>query len=428
MSQEQNFVEAGPSSVVDRRYRIKREIARGSMGIVHEAEHTTLRTTVAIKTLTSGALMWPLVHSRLMREGRALSMVRHPSVASVLDAGVCPTHGPYLVLGMVEGRSLQSFIVARGRLDVETVVHTAIQLGGALAAAHEHGIVHRDVKPANILVGRSSVGPGDALVLVDFGIASLPGSDDVVDRKLTASGEILGTVEYMAPEQLLDGATPSPATDIYGLGATLYECLMGDVPYPGTPIAVMTAMLQGKAVGAIAAARPDVSPALAAAVMKAMARDPHARFESAHALVLAFTAAGPALTRPLTLLERAEEGGAARRRFGRAAYVTPVRIVTVDGAADGRSEDVSEGGLLVVTQSNVTEGAHVSVRLPLPSSGRVVTCDAIARWARTRRGQKAIGLAFTSLPEEARVDIERYVRLMSGAEPAAPQARETKAA
>jgi serine/threonine-protein kinase len=428
MAIESRFVAAAPSSTVDRRYVVKREIARGGMGIVFEAEHTMLRAPVALKTLTSEALDWPLVHARLMREARALSIVRHPGVAAVLDAGTCAAHGPYLALEMIEGRSLESFVVARQRLDVESVVHVASQLGATVSFVHDRGVVHRDLKPGNVLVCREPARQGDVLKLLDFGIAVVPGDEDVIDRKLTHSGEVLGTVEYMAPEQLLDGALPTKASDIYALGVLLYECLTGDVPFPGTPTQVMTTLLAGKPVPSIRQRRPDVPPALEAAILRALSRDPAARYPRADALAAAVAAAVPRLVRPLSLLDMpAEPDPSTRRQYARAPFVTPVRIVASNGPADGRTEDVSEGGLLVVTNALVKEGERVSVRLPLPGAGRVVVIEAIARWARTRRGQKAIGIAFTNLPDDARADIRTYVALMTGSV-GSTAAREARAA
>ncbi len=426
MTFDRELSEAAPSSTVDRRYRVKREIARGGMGVVHEADHVVLRRSVALKTLTRGALEWPLVHTRLVREARALSLVRHPGIANVLDAGSCPQHGPYIALEMIEGRSLESFIVARQRLDVEAVVHIAAQLGPALSFVHDRGIVHRDIKPGNVLVSRAAGQDSNVLKLLDFGIATVPGDDDVISRKLTQSGDIIGTVEYMAPEQLLDEAPPTFGTDVYAFGALLYECLAGDVPLAGTPREVMTALIAGRTPAALTELRSDVPPALAAAIMRALSRDPSARFPRADALARAVIAAVPQLTRPLALLEPIDESDpSTRRAYPRAPFVTPVRLVSSSGSNDGRTEDVSEGGLLLVIDAQVREGERVTARMPLPLSGRVVTVEAIARWARTRRGQKAIGLAFTSLPDDARDDIRGYVALMTGvpATPARPAAR-----
>ena len=146
--------EAAAESVVDRRYRVRREIARGGMGVVLEAEHVVLKTPVALKVLTSAALVQPVLHERMHREARALACARHPGVVPIFDAGSCEVHGPYLVLERVEGRTLESFILARQRLDVPSVVAIAVQLGEALAHVHRVGVVHRDVKPANVLVTR----------------------------------------------------------------------------------------------------------------------------------------------------------------------------------------------------------------------------------------------------------------------------------
>jgi serine/threonine protein kinase len=210
MTSEPRYVEASPASTIDRRYTVRREIARGGMGIVFEAEHSLTRSPVAVKVLTTAALGWPIVHARLMREARALAVARHPGVASVLDAGVCRSHGPYLVLEMIEGRSLESFIVARRTLDVESTVAVAQQLGAALSYVHSTGVVHRDVKPGNVLVTRDAGREGDVLKLLDFGIARVGEGDDVVERKLTQQTDVLGTIEYMAPEQILDGLPPTP--------------------------------------------------------------------------------------------------------------------------------------------------------------------------------------------------------------------------
>jgi serine/threonine-protein kinase len=414
MTFEPRYIEASPASTIDRRYSVRREIARGGMGIVFEAEHSLTRSSVAVKVLSTAALGWPIVHARLMREARALSVARHPGVASVLDAGVCRSHGPYLVLEMIEGRSLESFIVARRTLDVASTVAVAQQLGAALTHVHEAGVVHRDVKPGNVLVTHEAGHEGDVLKLVDFGIARVGEGDDVVERKLTQQTDVLGTIEYMAPEQILDGLPARPSSDIYALGVTLYECLVGDVPFPGTMTQVMSALLAGKEVS-IRDKRPDVSPALEAVILRALSRDPAQRHATAAELAAACVSAVGQAPRMLDLLQppRPQVDGISRRQFVRAPYVTPVRVAGKAGACDGRTEDISEQGLLVVTSGTCVEGDEVSVRLPLPSSGRVVTLTGVARWAKTQRGQRAIGIELGAIPQDARADIQNYVALMT---------------
>lgn len=409
-----SYVEATPGGVVDRRYRVKREIARGGMGVVHEADHEVVRRPVALKTLTGAALETPLLHARLIREARALSMITHPHVVAVHDAGCCEVHGTYVALEMLEGRSLEGFVVARRQLELDTVLEVTRQIGGALAAVHAQQIVHRDVKPGNVLVALGADRRTEVLKLIDFGIATVPGQADVVDRKLTHDGEILGTVEYMAPEQLLDGAPPSFASDVYALGVTLYECLAGDVPHPGRAPAVMAALAAGKRFKPIREVRPDVPPWLASAIERALSVERGQRFPDALAFVAACTPSiASAPPSSIGLIEVEAEEPSTRRQYVRAPYVTPVRILTAAGSADGRTEDVSEGGLLVVTTAAVQEGERVSVRFPLPRSGRVVTVEATARWTRTRRGQKAVGVAFAALPDPVREELRAYVGLMA---------------
>lgn len=418
--------ECVPGSVVDRRYVVGREIARGGMGVVVEAKHTTLRSTVALKTLTARAMESVQQHARLMREARALSMVKHPGISEVLDAGICSTFGPYLVLEMIDGRSLDGLIVAKQRLDVDSALAIVSQLAEALSAVHARGVIHRDVKPGNVLVTHGAGATGDRLKLIDFGIACVHGDDDVVERKLTCPGDVLGTVEYMAPEHLLDGMPPTPLSDVYALGALVYECLMGDVPFPGPARTIMSTMLAGARPASICQRRQDVPLPLEAAIMRALSRDRQARFGTVTAFKEACCAALGRRPRPLALVEvpRPALDGASRRRFVRAPYVTPVRVIGSSEAWDGRTEDVSEGGLLVVTSvrhakepeapsEGSQEGQRVSVRLPLPSSGRVVVIDAIACWARTQRGQRAIGISFVALADDVREEIRNYVSLMA---------------
>ena len=416
MTPDRSYVEAAPGKVVDARYEVKRDIARGGMGIVFEAEHKWLLERVALKTLTASELSRQDMADRFMREARALSIVRHPGIVSVLDAGVCAVHGPYIALELFEGRSLESYVVARQTLDYDSVGQIASQVGLALAHVHARGIVHRDVKPANVMVGREPGRDGDVLKLLDFGVAAIRGEDDVVDRKLTDPGQVIGTIEYMAPEQLLHGAPPSPATDIYGLGVLLYECLSGDVPIAGGPKVVMASLKTGRAPLPIRHTRPDVPSGLDVAILRALRLDPRERFETMAHFVAACVGGLPRGLRPLALLDLPRpEGVASRRHWARAAYVTPVRVSSSTTRNDGRSEDISEGGMLVVSGALCDEGEAVSLRFPLPTSGRVVAIEAIARWARTMRGQRALGLEFKRLDDDVRSEIRSYVALMAGA-------------
>lgn len=440
MSSTRDLEEAGPDSIVDRRYRVKREIARGGMGCVFEAEHEVTRARVALKTLTRPALDHPQAHARLMREARVLGAIRHPNVVAVYDAGQCATHGPFLAMEMIEGRSLDGILVARNSLPVGQAVALIVQLCDALGSVHQRGIVHRDLKPSNVLISRTPI--GDQVELIDFGVAKVGPEDDVTEEKLTKAGELLGTVEYMAPEQIMGTGTIDARTDVYGAGIVLYECLTGEVPFQGSPTAVIANLVAGTRPRSIRERRADVPLELDSAVRTALEVDASKRHASPRELAHACIAALAGNVPDLDLLDVRDDRGAPaavvaqpkreesptvadnllrRRQFVRAPYVTPVRIVLPNRTVDGRTEDISEGGVLVVADTECARDTEVKVRLPLPTTGRVVTVEAITRWVKTNRNQRAIGLEFRGASDDVRQEIREYAALMTGAAAPAPR-------
>ncbi len=428
--------EAGPESVVDGRYVVRREIARGGMACVFEAEHLVTRAKVALKTLTHAALGKPAAHARALREARALGAICHPMVVAIHDAGTCTRHGPFLALEMISGRPLDGILLAKQRLSVGQAVAVATELCDALDEVNRRGIVHRDVKPANVLIGRTPV--GDQVELIDFGVALVAGEADIPDAsKLTKEGELLGTVEYMSPEQITGRGTVDGRSDVYGAGVVLFECLTGEVPFSGSPTAIISSIVMGSPPPPIRERRADVPAALEEVVRRALAIDLEKRFRTNYELAAALRSAMNGSVPRLDLLDvrdarasdralpgpdAAPAAGAApdafprRRQFARAPYVTPLRLVLPDGRiCDGRSEDISEGGVLMVTDTECARDATVEVRLPLPGSGRVVVLRAITKWIKTRRNQRAVGLELKDAPDDVRAEIRVYVAAMTGA-------------
>jgi serine/threonine protein kinase len=397
-------------SVVDQRYAIKREVARGAMGVVFEATHLHLGTSVALKTLTPAASESASGGPRLMREARALAMCKHPNVVRVHDAGVCAQHGPYLALEMLEGRSLESFVLARQRLDVATVLRIGEQLCAAVAHVHASGIVHRDIKPANVIVTRDERGQGDSVRLIDFGLARMLDEQSEEGPKLTTRGELLGTIEYMAPEQVLQTEVGTALSDVYALGVVLYEALAGCVPFSGGPMALATAHAIGAEAPPLVGLRPDVPLVLAEAIASALVRDPAHRTGSAYTLGRACAALVRDTSGSLDLLapRRGVSNPDARRVFTRTPYAAPARVTTETGMVDGRTEDISEGGLLVVAAVDCAEGDTVTVRFPLPASGRMVDLVGVARWIKSQRTQRAIGIAFRAVDVETLEEIRAH--------------------
>jgi serine/threonine protein kinase len=262
--------------------------------------------------------------------------------------------------------------------------------------------------------------------IIDFGIARLPQQN----QKLTQQGVVLGTPEYMAPEQLLAQDDVAARCDIYGLGVSLYEALTGTVPFEGNFGEVLL-KASTQAVPSLSARCPQVPPALEAAIIKALARDPNDRHATVREFAEALSRVPTGDELPTSLLglrtmavmpstglrvpPPLPERPSTRRRFARAPYVTPVRILCANGTSlDGRSEDISVGGLLVLAPQAFGQEERVRVRFALPITGKLLDVPAIARWVKKARGTGAIGLEFSALAPEQLAVVENYVTAMGG--------------
>jgi serine/threonine protein kinase len=417
--------------VIDDRYELRRELGRGSAGLVFEAIHRFTHRDVAIKIVAPDVSYSVVgeVRARLIREARALAATRHPGIVDILDGGTTTDGTPYIVLEMLRGRTLGGLLTARGKLSVEDSVGVALQICDALAAAHKAGIVHRDLKPENIFAVREY--DAERIKLVDFGIAQVRA---VGQGKLTGIGAVIGTPEYMAPEQLLAFDDIDERADVYALGITMYECLTGEVPYLGTYQQLLLESASPRAPKSLLDARPEVGKALADVVHRAFAKKREDRFGSIVDLWHAIEDAVPGAMAHTTLLgprplpvkapslvpmaKPAVVDAGQRRRFPRAPYATPVRILLANGGTlDGRNEDISEGGMLLLSREVCAQDEKVNVRFALPMEGRVVSCPAVVRWLRAARpgdpeSPRAIGLEFVDLLPEVRASIARYVELI----------------
>lgn len=422
-----------PGALVDGRYELRRIVGRGGAAVVFAAEHVRIRRWVALKLPLNHPDYRELVCARLRRETAAIALVRHPAVVDVVDAGEWEGL-PYLAMELLEGRSLSSLIAARGRLSPEAVIKIGTELAAGLGATHAAGVLHRDVKPDNILITRS---PAEQVHLCDFGIASVrEGIEVATDRKLTQSGALLGTLEYMPLESL----TCSPAdhrADVYALGVTLFECLTGVVPCEG-PLAKILVKLSTNSMPSISSIRSDVPPPLAAIITRCLAPEASARYNDMQDLadelrklarqpsdrvdLMAASAATPVATTPTMSKQGAaapapspQQQGLARRVHPRAPYAALANLQRANGASnDARIEDLSEGGVLVVARETYAAGDTLRIRFGLPISGRILAVPALVRWSRVARGSPVIGLEFRELPDAARNEIRQYVALMGG--------------
>jgi len=405
-------------AVVDRRYRLKREIARGGAGVIFEAEHLFTGRSVAIKQLTPEHVNFlPESRERLHREARALSLARHPGIVAALDAGE-EDGRPYLVMELLEGRSLDGILAVRGKITVAETLYVGQQIGAALTVVHGRGLIHRDIKPSNVFIAKDDDGREVAKVL-DFGIADLP----AVDRKLTQSGAVVGTPEYMSPERLLQQEGVDHRCDIYAIGATLYECLAGVVPFEGNFGEVLLKSSK-QPVPPLRERCPEVPAEVAAVIEKCLARDPAQRFASARLMLDALRRGLPQAPASsfLGAPKGAEEPSSGpvegrRRRFTRAPYVTQISIKRAkESPVAARSEDISLGGMLVIPKVLCREAENIAVVFALPISGQIVEIRAISRWVKAARSRQAMGVEFSGLPDNAQAEIERYVHLMGAGE------------
>jgi serine/threonine-protein kinase len=261
------------------RYDLEERVGEGGMSTVYRARDTVLEREVAIKVLHEQFSRDPEYVERFRREARAIARLSHPNIVTVIDRGEVDGR-QFIVFEHIRGETLKDVIAREGELPVERALALAHQIGRALVYAHEAGVVHRDVKPQNVLVDSE----GSAKV-TDFGIARTLD----IDEALTETGTVLGTSGYIAPEQA-SGEPADERSDQYSLGVVLYELLTGEVPYSGpNPMAVAMRHLRDP-IPSVRAKRPDVSLRVDAIVARALAKRPRDRFPSLEAMLAALEA------------------------------------------------------------------------------------------------------------------------------------------
>ena len=286
-------------TLINGRFRLEEQVGSGGMSTVYRAFDQTLERTVAIKLMHRSLSGDPQQLERFRREARAAARLSHPNVVTVIDAGEDDGH-PYIVFEFVAGETLKSRIKRLGRLPVVEAVAYAIEVGRALGAAHAERLVHRDVKPQNVLVD-----PDGRAKVTDFGIAR-----SLEDGGLTATGRVLGTTDYVSPEQAL-GEDVTAQSDIYSLGVVLYEMLTGELPFKGeSQVGVAMKHVQDP-MPDVQLQRPETSAALAAVVERATAKQLENRYpdvdemvwELEQALAIEAARAGEATGEATTVLQ-----------------------------------------------------------------------------------------------------------------------------
>jgi serine/threonine protein kinase len=248
-------------------YEVESVVGAGGIGILYRARQVRLDRPVALKLVESDMAQDPVIRERLRREARTVAALDHPNVVPIYEAGE-EDGTVYIVTRWVEGTELGTLIQRDGPLEPARAALLAAQIASALEVAHEQGLVHRDVKPSNVILTSE-----DHVYLTDFGLAKRAGSA----AGLTGADQMLGTVDYVAPEQV-EGAEPDARGDVYSLACVLYETLTGAPPFADQKggMAKMWAQVNSEP-PSLREQRPDVSPALEDVIGRGMAKDPEAR-------------------------------------------------------------------------------------------------------------------------------------------------------
>jgi serine/threonine protein kinase len=264
------------------KYLIEQLIKRGGMGAVYRGKHVMMDKTVAIKVLRPSLAGDDDVVARFSREAKAASRISHPHAVSVTDFGEAENGVVFLVMEYLDGQTLKDVIRNEGPMALDRAVEIVRQVSGALDAAHKQGVVHRDLKSDNIMLSQTN--GGDWAKVLDFGIAKIQQPEGARDHDITAANLVIGTPQYMSPEQCSQTGPIDARSDVYSLGVILFEMLAGRVPFTGdSPTVIMMKQVQDDP-PSILVARPDLPAGVDNLVRKALAKQPIDRFQTAGAL------------------------------------------------------------------------------------------------------------------------------------------------
>ena len=318
------------------RYRLLRKLGVGGMGTVYEAEHVTIKKRCAIKILNPEYAHRGELVERFLQEARAASMIAHENVVEITDFGATPTGSVFFVMEMLVGEDLAETIKRDGPLPWSRSAAITLQICRALQAAHDKGIIHRDMKPENCFRIERSGNP-DFIKVLDFGIAKVTGEDTGAAR-LTSTGMIFGTPTYMSPEQA-QGMRVDHRADIYAVGVILYELCTGKVPfYADNFMGILTKhMFEEPPAPSVVAPQADISPEIEAVILKAMQKDRDLRFQTLRELSDAILDVGTGAA-PVDVIpeRRSRPITGAQTQFQRPSTAPPLAPTTVETVAPRR--------------------------------------------------------------------------------------------
>jgi len=334
-------------------YEIVAELGRGGMGVVYKGYEPSLARNVAIKELSAALAHDSLVVERFLREARSMAMLNDPHIIQIYSIGQ-ENDQPFFVMEFVDGVSVAALITRDGKLSPGDSLKILRQTAQGLAAAHDRGVIHRDVKPANLMISQRG-----QIKIADFGIAL---ANHEVDSKLTSQGELVGTPGYLSPEILL-GNPVDERSDVYALGIVLFEMLIGRTPFSEVSVYKLIQAVVESDIPDIRQLDPSIDPALAAIVARMLSKDPDHRYQNMHELIVDLDQ-HPLLVR----------GGPIEVSVP-AARVAPSTMIGVPMATPGGGSRLTPAGSGRVS----TPPPDMSRRTPLPSSRTTPAPDATAR-------------------------------------------------
>lgn len=269
---------AGKSKLFLGKYKLLDVLGQGGMGAVLKAESTTLRRIVALKVLAKNVSNDSVAEARFLREIRYAGRLNHPNIVRALDADRVGERA-FLVMEYAEGADLKKVLKKEGRLSIELACECVRQAAAGLQHAHESGMIHRDIKPSNLLLTRNKKSGKPLVKLLDLGLARVE-HEQGTDGSITRTGQIMGSPDYMAPEQAMNARSADIRADIYGLGVTLYQLLTGELPFGGANVMERLVARINTNAPPVSVVRPDVPPVLVHIIARMMHPEPAQRFQT----------------------------------------------------------------------------------------------------------------------------------------------------
>ncbi len=377
--------------VLEGKYELQSQLGRGGMGVVYKAWHRLLDRPVAVKMLHAHLVADEQQLLQMRREARLIADLDHPNIVSVQAFGTTPEGAPYVVMELLEGRTLAEILESEKQLSIERTVDLVLQVATALQYSHEKGIIHRDLKPNNIVVCPGENGAGESVKIVDFGIARR----DVQSHTVT---QVVGTPPYMSPEQCM-GKRGTAQADLYSLACVMHECVSGQPPFVGESAIDTLRMHLSAEPPPLKTLRKETPVALQNITLKLLAKDPQARYESASELIADLTALKKFLSgggaEPTVAVPRPPTAFATVRTIDYRKFMIPALILMLAAA-----------GMAVVSSLRLNEPqAAVLQTVPAAASAKVddspvLDRDVLARLAEYhKRIEHAKGAFLGKLPD-----------------------------